>query len=380
MDDLGMAAQVGPFTVRGATVIRVSIPMREPFRISSGAVARKEALLVRLSDGSAFGWGESSAMPGSFYSSETPESCQRELLECLIPGVLGRRFESVVDLGAHLEGLSSSRFARVALETAAWELVARGRGVAIRRLLGVPDRAIPSGLAIGLYDTEAELCAAIHRYWSDGYRRLKIKIKRGQDVALVKAVRREFGNIPLFVDANADYTRDDFAVFEELDDYGLTMFEQPLAKEDLEGAAMLQERVKTPICLDEGIETEADARRAIELGSCRIVNIKLQRVGGYLEALRICRVSEEAAIPLWMGTMPELGVGSAQALTLASHPAFVFPADVEPSRRWYLDDVVRPEIALSDGYLAVPDGPGLGYEVAEEKLERWAVSRWQFAG
>lgn len=366
------------FVIREARLVRVSIPMREPFRISSGSVDRKDALLLRLSDPEAFGWGESSAMSGSFYSSETPESCQRELLERLLPMTVGRGFESIEEFNVHLEALSSSRFARVALEGAAWELTARQRGVSLRQLLGVPDRPVPSGLAVGLYDSEAELCAAIARYWGDGYQRLKIKIKRGQDVALVKAVRREFGDIPLFVDANADYTPEDFRVFEQLDEYGLMMFEQPLAKDDLEGSARLQRLVKTPVCLDESIETAADARRAIELGSCRIVNLKLQRVGGFQEALRICQVCQEHGIPLWMGTMPELGVGSAQALALASHPGFVFPTDVEPSQRWYLDDVVRPEIRLEHGCLTVPEGPGLGYEVDEGKVARYAVDQWRF--
>ena len=366
------------FVIREARLVRVSIPMREPFRISSGSVDRKDALLLRLCDGEAFGWGESSAMSGSFYSSETPESCQHELLERLLPMTVGQGFESIEEFNVHLEALSSSRFARVALEGAAWELVARQRGVSLRQLLGVPDRPVPSGLAVGLYYSEAELCAAIARYWSDGYQRLKIKIKRGQDVALVKAVRREFGDIPLFVDANADYTPEDFRVFEQLDEYGLMMFEQPLAKEDLGGSARLQRLVKTPVCLDESIETAADARRAIELGSCRIVNLKLQRVGGFLEALRICQVCQEHGIPLWMGTMPELGVGSAQALALASHAGFVFPTDVEPSRRWYLDDVVRPEIQLEHGCLTVPEGPGLGYEVDEGKVTRYAMDQWRF--
>jgi O-succinylbenzoate synthase len=366
------------FVVEKARLVRISIPMTEPFRISSGVVDCKDALLVRLSDGEAFGWGESSAMPGSFYSSETPDSCQRELLERLLPLTVGREFRSIEEFNVHVEALSASRFARVALETAAWELVARQRGISLRQLLCVPDRPIPSGLAIGLYASEAELCEAIARYWGDGYQRLKIKIKRGQDVALVKAVRREFGDISLFVDANADYTREDVRVFEQLDEYGLMMFEQPLAKEDFEGSALLQQRVKTPICLDESIETAEDARRAIELGSCRIVNLKLQRVGGFQEALRICQVCQERDIPLWMGTMPELGVGSAQALALASHPGFVFPTDVEPSRRWYLDDILAPELRLDHGCLPVPAGPGMGYQVDEGKLARYGVNQWQF--
>ncbi len=374
-----LARGSGPIRVDAAEMVRVSIPLVEPFRISSGEVRVKEALLLRLREGDFTGWGESSAMSGSFYSTETPDSCQRELAEVLLPAVLGRRFDSLLDLNVFQSGLTSNRFASVAIESAAWELVARRRNRPLHELLGLCRLPrIPCGLAIGLYDTETELLAAIRRYWSKDYQRLKIKIKRGQDVTLVKAVREEFGNIPLFVDANADYTRNDFRVFEQLDEFGLMMFEQPLAKDDLEGSALLQRRVRTPICLDESIETVADARRAIELGACQIVNIKLQRVGGFLEVLRIMQACAANQIALWIGTMPELGVGSAQALALTGHPGVTFPTDVEPSRRWYVDDVVEPEIELHSGGLILPDGPGLGFKVDETKVVKFAVNRWQF--
>ncbi len=374
-----LARGCGPIKLEAAEMVRVSIPLVEPFRISSGEVRVKEALLLRVREGDFEGWGESSAMSGSFYSAETPDSCQRELAEVLLPAVLGRGFASLLDLNVVLSELTSNRFARVAIETAAWELIARRRGRSLHETLGLPRLPrIPSGLAIGLYDSEAELLAAIRRYGSKDYQRLKIKIKQGQDTSLVKVVRKEFGDIPLFVDANGDYTRGDFRVFEQLDDFGLMMFEQPLAKGDLEGAAMLQRRVRTPICLDESIETLADARRAIELGACRIVNIKLQRVGGFLEALRIMQACTLNQIALWIGTMPELGVGSGQALALTGHPGVAFPTDVEPSRRWYVDDVVEPVIALEPGGLLLPDGPGLGFKVDESKVAKFAVNRWQF--
>ncbi|MGH9438291.1 MAG: enolase C-terminal domain-like protein, partial [Terriglobia bacterium] len=156
------------------------------------------------------------------------------------------------------------------------------------------------------------------------------------------------------------------------------MIEQPLAKEDLEGAAMLQRRLHTPVCLDEGIETAEDARRAIDLGACRIVNIKLQRVGGFLEALRIMKICREGGIPLWLGTMPELGIGTAQLLALAGHPGIHYPTDAHPSRRWFVDDVVKPEIKLHRGGLLIPAGPGLGYEIDESKVSRYCASAWHF--
>jgi O-succinylbenzoate synthase len=369
---------MAPIRMQRAEVFRVSIPLVEPFRISSGEVRDKEALLLRVWDGEALGWGESSAMSGSFYSADTPDTCQRELLDVLVPSVLGRSFASIAALDDHLRTQPASNFARVAVETAAWELMARAQSASVAELLGVPPRLVPSGLAVGLYDSEQELLAAIHRLQPERYHRLKIKIKRGQDVSLVRAVRREFGNMPLFVDANADYTRDDFAVFEKLDEYQLMMFEQPLAKDDLEGSALLQARVRTPVCLDESIDDAALARRAIEMHACRIVNLKLQRVGGLAEGLRVRDVCRETGTPLWMGTMPELGIGSAQALALAADPAFTLPTDVEPSRRWYTDDILRPQLDLdAGGVFCVPAGPGWGYQVDTEKLERYTVASWR---
>jgi len=377
-DELARAA--GPVACERIDAVRVAIPMHEPFRISSGEVSSKEAVLVRLSAGGAFGWGESSAMPGGFYSAETPDSCQQELVERVLPALAGRSFASMAELEGALCELSPSAFVRVAVETAAWEMLARERGLALRDLFGIAGRAVPSGLAVGLYDTVEGLQAALARYRPRDYRRLKIKIKRGQDVALVRHVREWYPDFPLFVDANADYGREDFAVFRDLDAFGLLMFEQPLAKDAMEASAELQRQVHTPVCFDESIESAADARRAIELGACKIVNIKLQRVGGYLEALRIIEVCAAAGVPVWMGTMPELGIGSAQALVVAAHPAFAFPTDVEPSARWYRDDILAPELCLRDGELHLPAGPGIGFTVDEEKVARWAAARWSFGG
>lgn len=373
-----LARNAGPVAFEAINATRVAVPMHEPFRISSGEVSLKEAILVKLHGGAAFGWGESSAMPGGFYSADTPDGCQEELVNRLLPALAGRRFESMATLERYLLEQGSSPFVRVAIETAAWELLARQRGISLRKLFGIPDRPVPSGLAVGLYDRDEELAAALERYRPRDYRRLKIKIKRGHDVRLVRLVRELLGDFPLFVDANADYGRDDFGVFRELDAFGLMMYEQPLAKADLEASAALSRECRTPICLDEGISSAEDARQAIALKACGVVNIKLQRVGGFTEALRVVEICAAAGVPVWMGTMPELGVGSAQALVLAAHPAFTFPTDVEPSDRWYTGDVLAPELRLEDGTLATPAGPGLGYTVDEAAVERYAVARWSF--
>lgn len=373
-----VAASSGPVLLTKADLFRVAVPMREPFRISSGEVSQKDAILLRLGDKEHHGWGESSAMGGGFYSSETPDGCEAELAERVLGAILGREFTSMLALEEALVRITDNRFARVAVETAVWEFVAQRRQVSLRQIFGIPDRPIPSGLAVGLYPDVAALKDAIRRYDPYQYGRLKLKIKRNQDIEIVKAARSLVGGFPLFVDANADYSLSDLATFIALDRESLMMFEQPFAKDDFAGSAELQQQVRTPVCLDESIETAEDARRAIEMRACRIINIKLQRVGGYLEALRIIQVCAEHNVPVWMGTMPELGIGSAQALMLAAHPSFSFPTDVEPSTRWYLDDIVTPAIQLSNGFIHFPAGPGVGFHVDERKLGRYTVHRRNF--
>lgn len=375
-----LARRTGPIRFARLDVSRVAIAMHEPFRISSGEVASKQASILCIHDGEAFGWGESSAMPGGFYSSDTPEACWNELTGTLLPALAGRTFPDIASLDTFLRAHSTTPFVRVAVETAAWELVARRRGQSLRALFGLPDRPIPSGLAIGLYDDAQGLRAAFDRYRPRDYMRVKIKIMRGQDITLVRAAQHCLPDLPLFVDANADYSREDLHVFRELDRCGLMMFEQPFGKNDLDTSAELQRLVDTPICLDESIDSVDAARRAIDLGSCRIVNIKLQRVGGFLDALRIIEACAGRGIPVWMGTMPELGIGSAQALVLASHPACRFPTDVEPSARWYVDDLLAPALQLERGHLHVPPGPGLGFTVDARSLERHTVDRHVFVG
>ena len=368
---------MGPIRLHSAEAIRVSVPMHEPFRISSGEVSNKEAILLRVSDGASFGWGESSSMPGAFYSTDTPDGCERQLLEFL-PLVMKKEFQTMGKLAAFLQGESLSPFVRVAIETAAWEMLARRHSVSLRELFGLPDGEVATGLAVGLYPTLEELKGALQRYRPEDYARLKIKIKRGHDVELVRAVREWYENIPLFVDANADYSEADLHVFRELDSFGLMMFEQPFAREDISTSAKLQRQVHTPVCFDEGIESAEDVGRAADAGAMKIVNIKLQRVGGFLEAWRIIEACEMTQIPFWMGTMPELGVGSAQALVLATHPACRFPTDVEPSDRWYKSDVLTPQLQRIGRALRMPSGPGLGFEVDEDKLRAIAVQRWIF--
>ncbi|MGH9419329.1 MAG: enolase C-terminal domain-like protein, partial [Thermoanaerobaculia bacterium] len=294
-------------------------------------------------------------------------------LHRVLPHLLDREFCSMSVFEQELERLSENRFVRAAMETAVWDLIAQRRRISLRQLFQIPERPIPSGLAIGLYATIHELKSALRRYEPHQYCRVKLTIQPGSGLQSVEVARKCLEDFPLFVDANAAYDRSGLSTFRTLDDQALLMFEQPFAKDDQEGLAELQRNVRTPVCLDESIESAEDAERFIAAKACAIVNIKLQRVGGYLPALRIMEVCSRLGIPLWMGTMPELGIGSAQALMLAAHPLFVFPTDVEPSERWYIDDLVGPEIRLSNRCIESPEGPGTGYEVDRRKVDKYSI-------
>ena len=227
--------------IRAITLTHVRVPLVEPFRISSGAVAEKDGTVVRVDTDEGVGYGESSPMSGSFYSSDTPESCWRELRETLVPAVIGRDWDSPLAAAEHVALVPASNFARVGIETAFWDIEAKRRGVPLFELLGGVDNPVDSGLAVGLYDDVADLLRTIERHLADGYKRVKIKIERGRDIALVQAVRDEFGNIPLFVDANGAYDMSDLDTFRALDDFGLMMFEQPFPGPMLRELAALQD-------------------------------------------------------------------------------------------------------------------------------------------
>lgn len=365
--------------VRRIRLTHVRIPMKEPFRISSGEVTQKEAILVQLTTNEGTGWGESSPLGGAVYSEDTPETCWHALEGSLIPLILGIDLKTVEHLNNVLGCIPGQYFAKAGLETAWWDLEANRRCVSLWQLLGGCRRPVPSGLAVGLYDTVEELLDRIEYFLPHGYRRIKVKIKRGTDVSLVEAIRRKFGPIPLSVDANCDYQLSDIDVFRELDHFNLMMFEQPFAREALEESAELQRQVQTPLCLDESIETPEIANKAISLGSCKIINIKVQRVGGLWPARAIHDLCLLRGVPVWCGTMPELGWGQAQGLALATLENFRLPTDIEPSLRFFADDIVSPPLQLdADGFLPVPDGPGTGVCLDMAKVERYSVRSKEF--
>jgi len=362
--------------VKSAVLHRVLVPLREPFRISNGVIAEKDAILIELTtrEGIA-GWGEASPMSGSFYSSDTPDASWTVLKNQFVPALLSL---SNVDAGRFYEFLREQpgdQFSRAGIEGALWDAYANTRRVSLCELFGIERRAVPSGVAIGIFDTREELIDRVQRYVGEGYQRVKIKIQPGWDIDPVVAVRAKFPDLPLMVDANAAYTIDDLQLFRELDRFGLMMIEQPLAANAIADAGELQAHLKTPLCADESAESLASLAQLIKHKAARIINIKVQRVGGLSEALLMLLTARAAGLRCWVGTMPELGIASAQALHLAMHEGFTFPTDIEASSRWYVDDVVAPAINIDErGFIHVPRGIGTGFEVSREKIERYTIA------
>ncbi len=358
--------------VSSVVLHRVRVPFVEPFRISNGVVAEKDAILIEVTtDEGIVGWGEASPMSGSFYSADTPDSSWTVLKNEIVPALFSLRVD---------EKFPGDNFARAGIEGAVWDVHAHTRQMPLCDLFGIDRRPVPSGVAIGIFDTIDELLERVRRYVSDGYQRVKIKIQPGWDIEPVTAVRTNFPQLPLMVDANAAYTLDDSQIFRELDRFQLMMIEQPLAAGAIAEAGELQANLKTPLCADESADSLAALDQLITQRAARIINIKVQRVGGLSEALSMLQAARAADLQCWVGTMPELGIASAQALHLAMHADFSFPTDIEASARWYTDDVIQPLIVIDEGgFIDVPRGPGSGFTVDREKVQRYTVAVESFA-
>jgi len=319
-------------------------------------------------------------MAGNFYSGDTPEKSWEELCDTVAPALIGQSFDGPEDWNRVLDALPAGNFTKTGVETAFWDLAAQRQNKPLHQLLGGAAAEVKSGLAVGLYDDLNDMLRTVEKYLKDGYHRVKLKIEPGRDIEVVKAARKHFGDIPLFVDANAAYSLKDLDVFRGLDEFGLMMFEQPLGTAALEDSAELQGQVKTPVCLDESLHSVSQLKRAIELKSFQIANFKIQRIGGFQRALEMIQICRDNQIKAWVGTMPELGIGQAQGAALASRGEFVFPTDVEASTRWFRDDIISPLLNVHGGNIALPSTPGLGYSIDEGKMKQYAVASRQFPG
>ena len=363
-----------PITIERIELRHVRMPFVRPFETAGGREDDKDCILVRAWAAGISGWGESPVSMTPFYMEETVETAWPIMTRFLAPRILGRSFTHPDEVAAWVRPVRRHQFAKSGLEAAAWDLYARSRGVSLARALGGTRTRIAVGVSVGIeQDIDATLCR-IEAWLGDGYRRIKTKIKPGWDVELVAAIRERFGSIPLQVDANATYTLRDASVLRALDAYALEMIEQPLEADDLVDHAALQRALRTPLCLDESIGSAGDARKALDLGACRIINVKAARMGGLGEAQRCHALCRDRGVPVWCGGMLETGIGRAASIALASLPGFTLPADLSASRRYFHEDLIDPEIEVApDGTVAVPPGPGLGVAVREPAVERYTV-------
>jgi O-succinylbenzoate synthase len=326
--------------------------------------------LLRLQAGGDSGWGECVAWEVPLYSYETVGTARHVIREHLAPAILGREIKDLADLASRFAAFRGHPMAKAGIELAFVDLVARLRGEPIARVLGGVRERVEVGVSLGIQPSVDALDERVRRFLSLGYRRIKLKIKPGADVSVVGEIRRRHPGIALSVDANAAYTLADAGHLQELDAHGLMMIEQPLAHDDLVDHARLQQTLATAICLDESITGYDRARQALETGACRIVNMKVGRVGGYSQALRIHDLCMERGVPLWCGGMLESGIGRAHNVALASLPGFALPGDISGSRRYFERDVIVPPVEVAaDGTVAVPTAPGLGFEVDLSFLE-----------
>ncbi len=358
----------------------IRLPLREPFVISSGVQDLRRILLLEVHDYAGHvGWSECVAPEHPNYSPETIDTAWYALREWLIPLARGAELDHPEAVRQHLdESVRGHQMAKAALEMAAWHLEALRRGTSLARLLGGTRSRVPVGISVGIQSDPDRLVEKIAAYREEGYRKIKLKIKPQADRAFLRAVRDAFGDeLPLAADANAAYRLSDLDHLRSLDEFGLMMLEQPLQHDDLIRHARLQAELRTPICLDESITSLERAEDMLELGSGRIVNVKPGRVGGLGASKAIHDLCASKDLAVWCGGMLESGIGRAYNVALASLPNFTIPGDISPSRRYWEEDVVKPEWTMTaDGFVEVPmDRPGLGVTVDVDRINQLTVRR-----
>ncbi|WP_337173408.1 o-succinylbenzoate synthase [Paludisphaera sp.] len=348
----------------------VRLPLIRPFQTSSSRKAHLDHILARVVVDGVEGWGECASPSDPFYCPETVETCWHVLHDFLGPMTLGKPWETIEELVGLYGKVKGNGFARAGLEMACWDALARSRKQPLHRLLGGTRSEVLSGVSLGIESDVGAVFENIDRYLGEGYRRVKLKIAPGWDVDLVRRVRERYPDLALQVDANSAYTLDDVDLLKQLDDFDLLLIEQPLAHDDIIDHARLQAALKTPVCLDESIHSADDARKAIDLGACRVINIKVSRVGGPLEARRIHDVCAARGVPVWCGGMHEFGIGRAANVAVASLPGFSLPGDVSGSDKYYREDVVEPPVLATRGAIAMFEGPGLGVEPVPDRIRK----------
>ncbi|WP_019241752.1 MULTISPECIES: o-succinylbenzoate synthase [Bacillus] len=335
-----------------------------PFTTSFGTFVDKDFILVEVKNEDGLsGWAESVAFAAPWYNEETIKTNWTMLEDFLIPLILDKEIEHPNEVNELFAHIRKNNMAKSAIEGAIWDLYAKENNQTLSTALGGTAKKIDVGISIGIQKTVPDLLKKIEDALAVGYKRIKMKIQPGWDVDVVRAVREKFPNVPIMADANSAFRMKDIELLKQLDEFNLMMIEQPLSSDDIVDHATLQKQIKTPICLDESIHSVEDARKAVELGSCKIINIKIGRVGGLTEAKKIHDYCKENNIPVWCGGMLESGVGRAHNIALTTLDNFILPGDTAASANYWHKDIIEPEVTVDQGVITVPDNSGIGYEV-----------------
>ncbi len=349
-----------------------------PFETSMECTEMRRIVLVQADVDGVIGWGECVAGETPSYSPETTDTAWLMLRDFLWPMIKGKEFANAEEVWELLARVRGHNMAKAALESAIWDAEAKQKGVALSKLIGGVREEIACGVSVGIKESLDELCAAVQRELAAGYQRIKIKIKPGKDLELVRRLRQNFPRIKLMVDANSAYTLNDWPLLKQLEGFYLMMIEQPLGWDDLFSHIELQKKLDTPICLDECIHSEELARAAIELGACKIINIKLGRVGGHTAARRIHDLCQRHSLPVWCGGMLEAGIGRAHNIALSTLPNFTLPGDVAASKRYWEEDIIHPEVIVTpQGTIRVPTGAGIGFEPRLDCIDRLTIHQFR---
>ena len=357
----------------------IQLPLVHFFETSFGRTTLRRIVLVRVEAGGLTGWGEVTAGETPFYSHETPDTAWHILRDLLIPWTVGQEWKSLSDVASRFRPIRGHNMAKAALENALWDIESQQKGIPLARLIGGTLEEIPCGVSIGIQGSIEELLEKIQRELDAGYQRIKVKIKPGWDVSVLERIRARFPRVPLMVDANSAYTLADLPHLKAFDQFYLMMIEQPLGWDDLVDHAKVQRELVTPICLDESIHSADDARKAIEIGACRIINVKLGRVGGFTAARQVHDVCQGKRVPVWCGGMLESGIGRAHNIAMSALPGFTLPGDVSASQRYWKQDIIDPGVTITKrGTIHVPRTPGLGFTINLDRLEKATVRKESF--
>ncbi|MCS6994778.1 MAG: o-succinylbenzoate synthase [Anaerolineales bacterium] len=358
------------------TLYPLKMPLVSHFETSFGRIYERECVLVKVESEGLTGWGECAADRDPGYSYETTGTVMHILKDFVLPLLAGQQVADAADFQRRVAPIRGHHLAKAGVEMAIWDLLGQRQGKSLRELFGGQRERVEVGVSVGIQDTTADLLRTVERYVSEGYRRVKLKIKPGRDVSETQAVRRAYPSLKLQVDANSAYSLQTAEALHPLDDLDLLLIEQPLYEDDLWDHRLLQKKLRTPLCLDESVISPRHARYAIEMEACRVINIKPGRVGGLSQALEIHRMCHEINMPVWCGGMLETNIGRASNLALASLPGFTLPGDISASARYYRQDVTDETFTLNpDSTITVPNAPGLGVTVNETRVKEFALGK-----